>query len=229
MIDTLLRVILVGVDKPIRRDRASLPKAMDFSEIDQLPPALQGVVKYQHLSNGQVLFHRNEEAQAIYVVKSGQIRLLHYTASGQSISHYAIHAGEICAEIGLFLDTYTCSAIAEEPTQILVFPKPAFLNTLRQEPDFAIAFIMQLSYRLHTTKVLAELRSIRSAQERVLHYLRLLVSPEGNTVVLEQPLKNIAADLSISPEVLSRTLAQLASDGAIARKKRRITLLESSA
>jgi len=86
-----------------------------------------------------------------------------------------------------------------------------------------------LSYRLHTTKVMVELRSIRSAQERVLHYLRLVVPAEKNTVVLEQPLKNIASDLGITPEVLSRTLTQLASDGVIAREKRRITLLKSSA
>ncbi|NJO40127.1 MAG: cyclic nucleotide-binding domain-containing protein [Cyanobacteria bacterium RU_5_0] len=94
---------------------------MDFSEVDQLPAALQKVVTYQHLSNGQILFHRNEKSRAIYAVKSGQIRLLHYTKSGQTISHYTVHAGEICAEVVLFLDAYTCSAIAEEATQVLAF------------------------------------------------------------------------------------------------------------
>jgi CRP/FNR family transcriptional regulator, dissimilatory nitrate respiration regulator len=212
----------------VKRERF-FSKTMDFSEINQLPAALQAVAMYQHLSNGQVLFHRNELSQAIYAVKAGQIRLLHYTRSGQAISHYTVYAGEICAEIALFLDTYTCNAIAEEPTQVLAFPKQEFLNALQQDSNFATAFMMQLSYRLHTTKVMVELRSIRSAQERVLHYLRLLAPPEKNTVVLEQPLKNIASDLGISPEVLSRTLTQLASDGAIAREKRKIILLESSA
>jgi CRP-like cAMP-binding protein len=197
--------------------------------IDQLPAALQAVTTYQHFSNGQVLFHRNEVARAIYAVKSGQVRLIHYTRSGQSISHYTVHSGEICAEVALFLDAYTCSAVAEAPTQVLAFPKQIFLNTLQQDSDFAIAFMMQLSYRLHMTKTMAELRSIRPAQERVLHYLHLVLPPEKNTIVLKQPFKNIAADLGISPEVLSRTLSQLASDGAIAREKRRITLLESSA
>lgn len=202
---------------------------MDFSEIDQLPAVLQPFVKYQYLSPGEVLFHRNEMSRAIYVVKTGQVRLLHYTASGQSISHYAVYAGEICSEIALFLDNYTCTAVVEVPTQVLVFPKQAFLNTVQQNQNFALAFMKQLSYRVHTTKAILELRSIRSAQERVLHYLRLIVPPEQNTVVLEQPLKNIASDLGISPEALSRTLTQLATIGAIARQKRQITLLESSA
>ena len=202
---------------------------MIFSEIDQLPTALRAVVMYQHLAKGHVLFHRNEESRAVYAVKTGTVRLLHYTESGQSISHYAIHVGEIFAEVALFLDTHTCTAIAEEPTQVLAFPKQAFLNILQEDRDFAIAFMMQLSYRLHTTKEMLELRSIRSAQERVLHYLRLIAPPENDIVVLEQPFKNIAADLSISPEVLSRALNQLVRDGAIVREKRKITLLEPSA
>lgn len=201
-------------------------KAMDFSNINQLPINLQRVVIQQHLSHGQVLFHRNEKSHKIYIVQSGQIRLLHYTTSGQSISHYVVGVGEICAEVVLFLEDYACSAIAEEATQVLAFPKQEFLTALQQDSNFAVAFIKQLSNRLHTTKVMVELRSIRSAQERVLHYLRLLVPPERNTVVLEQPLKDMAADLSMSPEVLSRTLSHLANQGAIARQKRTITLLE---
>jgi CRP/FNR family transcriptional regulator, dissimilatory nitrate respiration regulator len=199
---------------------------MDFSDIDQLPAALRKIATCQHYSNGQILFHRNEKPQAIYAVKFGQIRLLHYTRSGQIISHYTVHAGELCAEIVLFLDVYTCSAIAEEPTQVLAFPKPAFLNALQHDPSFAMAFMTQLSYRLHSTKVMVELRSIRSAPERVLHYLQLIAPPEEITVVLEQPLKNIAADLGISSEALSRALTQLETDGVIARKKRKITILQ---
>lgn len=199
---------------------------MDFSEVDQLPAVLQKVVTCQQLCNGQVLFHRNEASYALYAVKTGQLRLLHYTKSGQTISHYTVRAGEICAEVVLHLETYACSAIAEEPTEVLVFPKSSFLSALQQDPDFATAFIKHLSYRLHMTKILVELRSIRSAPERVLHYLQMIIPPEQNTLLLEQPLKNIATDLGITPEVLSRTLSQLESEGVIARDRRKITLFE---
>ncbi|MEH2465410.1 Crp/Fnr family transcriptional regulator [Nostoc sp.] len=198
---------------------------MNFLELDQLPTALQAVVTHQHLSNGQILYHRNEAVRSIYVVRSGRIRLLHYTQEGEAISRYTIHVGEVCAEIALFLDAHTCSAIAEEPTQVLVFPKQVFLNELQQNLDFATAFMAQMSYRLHVTKEMVVLRSISSARERILHYLHLIMPPEQNTVVLEQPLKSIAYELGISPEVFSRTLTRLERDGVIAREKRKITLL----
>lgn len=198
---------------------------MNFSDIDQLPPVLQTAASYKTLVNEQILFHRSAEADAIYAVKSGRVRLLHYTQSGQSISHYAVYSGELCAEVALFLDTYSCSAIAEEPTEVITLPKSAFLAALQQDSAFASAFISQLSYRLHMTKVTLELRGIRSAQERVLHYLRLAAPADKNMVVLEQPLKNVAYDLAMSPEALSRTLTRLVKEGAIARDKRKITLL----
>ena len=200
---------------------------MDFSDISQLPTALQAVVTLRQLSNEQMLFNRNETAQAVYAVKSGRVRLIHYTHSGQSISHYVVGPGEVCAEVTLFLENYTCSAIAEGSTQVLAFPKQAFLTALQQNSDFAMVFMEQVCHRLHGTKVILELRSIRSARERVLHYLRITIPPEEKSIVLDQPLKNTAFDLGLSPEVLSRTLAQLVKESVISRQKRRITLLET--
>ncbi len=201
------------------------PVDMGFSEIDQLPAALQEVATYQQFAEGQFLFHRNEPAQTLYAVKTGRIRLLHFTQSGQSISHYTIYAGELCAEVVLFLDVYACSAIAEEFTQVLAFPKQTFLAAIQQDGTLAMAFMRQVSYRLHMTKLMVELRSIRSATERVLHYLHLVAHPEHHTVILEQPLKEIATDLGITPEAFSRTLTQLESEGIITRDKRKITLM----
>ncbi len=79
---------------------------MNFSGIDQLPATLKSVDTYQHFAKGQVLFHRNQKTRVIYAVRAGQVWLVHYTQSGQSISHYTVHSEEICAEVALFLDTF---------------------------------------------------------------------------------------------------------------------------
>lgn len=199
---------------------------MNFSNFDQLPTALQTVVTQQTLTIGQALFHKGEPADTVFVIQFGRIRLLHYTESGQIVNHYQVNPGELCAELVLFIETYACTAIAEELTQVLVFPKQAFLKALQQDSDLAIAFMAQMAYRLHLTKTMLEVRGIRSARERVLHYLRFVMPTDQNSVLLKQPLKNIAYDLGISPEVLSRTLTQLEIEEVILREKRRITLLE---
>ncbi len=198
---------------------------MDFSDFAQLPANLQAAVTYQELSTQQPLFHQQEPSTAIFAVKTGRIRLLHYTESGQAIEHYLVNAGEVFAEVVLFTDVYVCSAIAPEPTCVMVFPKQEFWKALQQSFSLSAAFMEQLATRLHMNKVMLELRGIRSARERVLHYLRFAAHPAERTVLLDVPLKNIAQNLGISPEVLSRTLTQLEAEGAIARNKRRIQLI----
>ncbi|GAB4152040.1 MAG: hypothetical protein Fur0046_31530 [Cyanobacteria bacterium J069] len=182
------------------------------------------MVAFKNLAAGQVLFAQNEPAEAVYILESGCIQLLNYTEDGGQINHYSVSAGESFAEVALFNERYVCTAIALEPSRIIVLPKQAFLKVLRTHPDLAETFMSQLAKRLHESKVLLELRSIRSAQKRVLHYLQLNVQPDGKTVDLDLPLKKLADDLGLTPEALSRALKQLHKEGIISRKKRKVTL-----
>ncbi|MBD2454924.1 Crp/Fnr family transcriptional regulator [Nostoc sp. FACHB-87] len=199
---------------------------INFLNIDQLPDSIRikMAITYENLTAGQILFHQGDLTTAIFVVISGQIRLMHYTSAGQSIKHYEVRTGESFAEAALFSEFYDCTAIADAPSRIATFPKPAFLATLRQYPDLSEVLVAQLARRFHQVKVLLELRSIRSARERVLHYLEIAIHPHGNTVNLEKPLKEIAEDMGLSQEAFSRVLSQLQKDGVITRKKRQITL-----
>lgn len=83
--------------------------------------------------------------------------------------------------------------------------------------------------KIQSLKLRLELRDIRIAHERVLHYLRHLINyPQETTIVLDRPLKDIAEDLGFTPEALSRALIRLETDGAIARDARIITLHNNS-
>jgi hypothetical protein len=68
-----------------------------------------------------------------------------------------------------------------------------------------------------TLRTLLERQSIRSARERVRHYLAVNVGADGRTVVLPGTLKELAADLGLSHEALYRTLARMAADREIKR------------
>jgi CRP/FNR family transcriptional regulator, dissimilatory nitrate respiration regulator len=58
----------------------------------------------------------------------------------------------------------------------------------------------------------------------VRHFLALNVGPHGRTVELRGTLKDWAAELGLTHEVLYRTLAALERSGEIRRKDRSITL-----
>ena len=71
-----------------------------------------------------------------------------------------------------------------------------------------------------------EQRNIRSARERVRHFLMLNVGPDGRTVKLRGTLKDLAAEIGLTHEALYRTLASLERYGEITRKGERIVLLK---
>jgi CRP-like cAMP-binding protein len=197
---------------------------MSRFQIEQLPSELKNAIAYQNLAEGEILFSQNDAAKGIFVVDSGCIKLVHFTDAGKSINHYSVKPGQYFAEVALFNDTYVCTAVAEMPTKIIYFPKQLFSQVLEHDVNLLRSFTEQLARRLHYTKLLLELRGIRSARDRVLHYLRVIVPPNEKIIHLEHPLKDIANDIGIAPEVLSRTLTKLQNDGLITRIKKKIIL-----
>lgn len=198
---------------------------MQFLTTEQLPINLQQRIVYQILDTGQIIFQQHEPTEAVFVVECGRVRLVSFSEQ-QIITHYFVEAGESFAETALFSDTYACTAITELPSRIAVIDKELFQQALRDYPDLTNAYMNQLTYRFENVKLLLELRSIRSARERLLQYLIRRIEPSNRTLTLQRPLKYLATELGLSAETLSRTLSHLEEQGLISRKQRSITLNE---
>lgn len=192
--------------------------------IADLPEDLCRQISRRSLSQKECLFLDGDPAEYIYYVESGVIRLLHYTESGKTVNHYTLMSGDFLAEVLVVTNIYLCTAVVEEPAQVLVIPKQAFLNTLSQNPPLMLAFLGEVGYRLHMTKMMMQIRSIRSASARVLNYLRVIVPKGTRIITLDRPLKEIAYDLDLTPESLSRALTQLQEERLISREPGRIIL-----
>lgn len=198
---------------------------MDLTEIDRLPQILKDKMAIQNIIAEETLFAQEDEAATFYVVISGRIKLIRYSDNGKVSTFEIVRPNETLAEIALFSDIYPCTAIAEIDSEVIAYPKQELLTVLRTDPNIAENFMEMLVQKIQSLKFRLELRDIRIAHQRVLHYLRHLVNyPEETTVILDRPLKDIASDLGFTPETLSRALIRLETDGAIARQDRIITL-----
>ncbi|WP_375497145.1 Crp/Fnr family transcriptional regulator [uncultured Nostoc sp.] len=185
---------------------------------------MRAAITYQNLATGQVLFHQRDQALAVFAANIGRLRLVRYTREGEIVVFQVVRAGESFAESDLFSEVYSCDAIAEMPSRVIVYPKQLLLTVLRDHPDLTFDLMERLARKSQLLKVRLELRSIRSARERVLQYL-LVTAPLGETTVnFDQPLKNVASEIGLSPEVLYRTLTKLENEGTITRARGQITL-----
>jgi CRP/FNR family transcriptional regulator, dissimilatory nitrate respiration regulator len=203
---------------------------MDLVTLATLPDELRQSITVRELQPGQVLFHQGDPAVAFFFVQSGRIKLLHSIDRQETVTFQVAGTGDSIAEIALFTDTYPDTAIADIRSQVIVYPKRLLSAALHDYPELAEDFMMRLVQKIQSLQQQLGLRNIRAAHDRVLRYLRYLAQREDQTVVrFDRPLKDIATELGLTPETLSRALARLEQEGTISRQNQVITLHNSTA
>jgi CRP-like cAMP-binding protein len=198
---------------------------MNLSVPDSLPSQLRDGASDRNLAAGQVLFHQRDPADYIFAVEVGRIRLISYTIEGNLVVFQIIRAGESFAESALFMELYQCNAIVEIPSRVICYPKTIVLEVLQNSPDLALNLLQRFDRKNKSLKQKLELRSIRSARDRLLQYLLFSASPGENTITFDRAYKDIAHELGLSPETLYRTLAELEREEIIIRQGRQIELV----
>jgi CRP-like cAMP-binding protein len=192
---------------------------------DWLPAAVRAAAVDRNLKSGEVLFRLGDKTAGLCEVVAGRVRLARVDRAGHEIVLHVAGPGETIAEASLFSPHYHCDAIAGSDARVRIYPKSAVLAAFAQEPKAAQAFAAMLARQVMNLRTRIEQRNIRSARERVRHYLALNTGADGRTVALRGTLKDLAAELGLTHEVLYRTLAALERAGEIKRGKGTIALL----
>jgi CRP-like cAMP-binding protein len=176
------------------------------------------------LSQGEFLFQMGDNSTHLYTVLDGCVRLVRYSSQGDAIVMHTARTGDGLAEASLFSDTYHCDAEAVIPSTVACYDKRRIMVILRDSPEKSLACIAHFSRQVRSLRALLEVRSIRSARDRILYYLLLQADPETMTVNLPGNVKDMAQDLAMAHETLYRTLTALEKEGKISRVDSAITI-----
>jgi CRP/FNR family transcriptional regulator, dissimilatory nitrate respiration regulator len=118
--------------------------------------------------------------------------------------------------------------VASVPSIVHLLPRSAVLEAFASEPDLAQAFMATLACQVMTLRTRLENRNLRTARERILHYLGLQARGIDRVVRVNGNLKTMATELGLTHESLYRTLAALENEGAIERGDGEIRLTNLS-
>ena len=162
---------------------------------------------------------------AVYVIEHGRIALVRHTSEGRHVTLFTASSGESFAEAALFSDVYHCDAVAEVSSRVTIVPKAEMLALLRRRGQTAEQIMARLAHQVQVLRMRLELRSIRSARERVWQALILAAEPGSKMIKLEKPLNAMASEIGLTQEALYRAVAALEAAGRIRRRGRRIDLL----
>lgn len=189
---------------------------------EKLPPELVRASSLRDLARGEPLYFQGDPAEAVFVLLYGRLQLCTTTSEGRQVPLYVVRAGECVSEAAVFAERYCSDVIAETKSRVRGFEKKTLQNTFLRYPLLAQEFMTLQAIRCNTLRVSLELRSLRSARDRILQFLNIAVPSSG--IRIDRPLRNIADDLGLTHESFYRTLNQLISEGVIRRTAKTIRL-----
>ena len=172
----------------------------------------------RHLTAGQPLSSQGDRAESFFIVRRGAMKLFRVSQPGTEKIMRLVRAGQSFAESVLFSDAprYPVHAQAAEDTELLAIEREAYLRLLRESFDTCRAVMAQMTQRIYAHWNEIEALSLHGAVPRVARYLlEQLALQSGPTVRLPLPKVQIAAQLGLAPETLSRALRKLSEGGAI--------------
>ncbi len=202
---------------------------MKFSNFNSLPASLRKNVSYRDLAQGERLFRRGDTAKHFYILVGGRIWIVRPTIENRTATLQFARAGDIVGENAFFEDAYSCSAIADVPSRVIVYERSCLTQAIENHPELTEDLLKRLTQKIDYFKSNLELREVRAAHQRVLQYLRYAADPQLKTIHLDYPLQDIARQLGFTPATLSRALSKLEKDGFITRESNSITLNNGAA
>ena len=127
-----------GIFSDEQDDGPSSEAPFDFSILDRLgAPVTQ-------FDAGQKVFLADDTATAMYMVRRGRVDVLTYGTVLENV-----RAGGIFGEMALIDGGQrSAAAIAAEPTEVVAIDKPAFLQLIAGDPEFALRVMRLLTARI---------------------------------------------------------------------------------
>ncbi len=119
--------------------------------------ALMAIARKRTFRNGEVIFHRDDPGQVLYVIKEGKVKIYLISPDGQEISLVVFGKGECFGEFAILDDLpRSANAIALEKVECYTLQRSDFHNAIMKIPKIAIQILEVLSKRLRTTNQMVE-------------------------------------------------------------------------
>ncbi|HEC1874635.1 TPA: nitrosative stress-sensitive transcriptional regulator NssR [Campylobacter jejuni] len=181
---------------------------------------LSSVGKIKKFQKNSILFYEGEEAKKFFILLKGKIRIYKSTASDKEITLHYFNPINFIAEMPVFKKlNYPANAIFEEDGEILEIDFVNFQNLCSENKEFNFLLISSLFDKI---KIL-EKKLSQNALDLRTRLLKYLLENEKKLDTISQ--KQIAIDLNVRAQSLSRVLKELKISELIDTKKGKIEIL----
>ncbi len=193
--------------------------------------ALSSVTKRRTFRAGEVIFHRDDPGQVLYMIKDGKVKICIISPDGQEVSLAVLGKGEYFGEFAL-LDGLPRStdAVALEKVECYTLQRGDFHNAILKNPKIAILVLEALTKRIRNTDQMVEDLIFLDVYGRVAKKLLELADAhgvkvdDGVRIDVRLTQQELASMVGASRESVNKVLGYFTDKDYISTDKHRITL-----
>ena len=197
--------------------------------------ALMTIARKRTFRSGEIIFHRDDPGQVLYVIKEGKVKIYLISPDGQEISLVVFGKGECFGEFAILDDLpRSANAIALEKVECYTLQRSDFHNAIMKNPKIAIQILEVLTKRLRTTNQMVEDLIFLDVYGRVAKKLLELAETHGTQVEdgvridMRLTQQDLASMVGASRESVNKVLGYFTDKKFISTDKHKITLHRTS-
>ncbi|MBO0780781.1 MAG: Crp/Fnr family transcriptional regulator [Ktedonobacteraceae bacterium] len=192
---------------------------------------LMSVAKRRAFRAGEVIFHRDDPGQVLYVIKEGKVKISIISPDGQEISLVVFGKGDCFGELALLDgEPRSADAIAIERVECYTLQRADFHKAIMKNPKIGIQVLEVLSRRLRKTDRQVEDLIFLDVYGRVAKKLLELSEEhgvkvsDGTLIDVRLTQQELASMVGASRESVNKVMGYFTEKQYISKDRHRITI-----
>lgn len=185
------------------------------------------------LKKRQILFTEGEPAQAMYVVRSGQVKIFMLSPDGREQVLRIVEAGDCFNEVPIFDEgPNPANAQAVEASALWGIRRTDMRRLVEEHPAIAVGFLKAFAGKLRYFTRKVEDLSFRSVTSRVAKLLLEIAEDDGRgglRLKRQFTQQEMAAVVGTAREMIGRAFKVLEKEGAIRIDRHRVIIVSRTA
>jgi CRP/FNR family transcriptional regulator len=176
--------------------------------------------RVENFDQDAMIFLEGDPADRLWVVSTGQVKIVKHTSDGQENLLEVITPGEMFGGAGLLLAAHPATAVAMTPTTALSIEREPYLRLIRQYPDVALRIIHLLGERLQAAMKMRAL-AVERVDVRLANILLKLgdkvgeVTQDGLRINLPLSRQDLADMAGTTIETAIRVMSRFRKKGLV--------------
>ncbi len=194
---------------------------------------LYSLTEPRSFDKGEYVFMECDPPRELFIVNSGEVKLLKQTEGGQEMIVELAYPGDIFGEEAVFDGKpYPLTAQCLEDCELLAISRSKFLEFLRENPDLSLEFITEFARRLRIAQDTIRALAAERVEWRVGRVLNMLASrvgekgPDGISIKLPITRQDIADMAGTTVETAIRVISHLKKMGICDTVKGKIVITD---